>query len=339
MGGLLLLVKERRVYGTQSVLVLWRHIGRLTGMNPTGGTPRRMRPLLFVLGLQLTVGAVFLVLVASGALPFVGSSEDSDSASVTSARTSHFDGPAAFKLVRMQLAYGPRPAGSPQLRKLGAKLRALLPHGRYQKVPGGLRNVVGTVPGREPSRFVVVGAHYDTKDLPGFLGANDGAGGTAALVQLARGLKPRTIGPTVKFVLFDGEETPRDVPDSDFLARGVRGSKVAARVFKHAQAMILLDFVADRHLLLPREGTSDVRLWTLLRAGARRAGVGAYFPSDVGQSIYDDHTPFQRRGVPSIDLIDWDFPCYHRACDNLSAVSEKSLDASGEAVAAMLPTL
>jgi hypothetical protein len=298
-----------------------------------------MRPLFLVLGVQLAVGATFLVLVASGALPFVGSSDHSDGASVTSAKTSRFHGPAAFNLLKMQLSYGPRPAGSPPLRRLGAKLRTLLPHGRYQQVPGGLRNIVGTVPGRDPSRFVVVGAHYDTKDIDGFLGANDGAGGTAAVVQLARELKPRTIRPTVKFVLFDGEETPRGVPDSEFLARGDRGSKVAARAFAKAQAMILLDFVADRRLSLPREGTSDVHLWALLRAGAGRAGVAAYFPNDVGPSIYDDHTPFQARGVPSIDLIDWDFPCYHKACDDLSSVSERSLDASGEAVAAMLPTL
>ena len=33
-----------------------------------------------------------------------------------------------------------------------------------------------------------------------------------------------------------------------------------------------------------------------------------------------------------IDLIDFDFPCFHRTCDDLSAVSEGSLDASGETV-------
>jgi len=59
----------------------------------------------------------------------------------------------------------------------------------------------------------------------------------------------------------------------------------------------------------------------------------------VGLGIEDDHTPFERAGVPSIDLIDWDFPCFHKTCDNLSAVSEKSLDASGEAVAGLLSTL
>jgi glutaminyl-peptide cyclotransferase len=296
----------------------------------------RMRPLLVVLAVQLVVATVFLVLVATDNLPFT--SGDSSGAPAAK-RADRFDGPAAFRLLKVQLSYGPRPAGSRPSRRLAAKLRGLLPRGRYQSVPGGLRNVVGTVPGKEPRRFVVVGAHYDSKDMPGFLGANDGAGGTAAVVELARRLKPRAIGPTVKFVLFDGEESPRGVPDSQFLARGLRGSKVAARRFREAEAMILLDFVADLDLSIPQEGTSDPGLWLRLRRAAARAGVGRYFPDAVGGGIYDDHTPFQRQGVPAIDLIDFDFACFHKTCDDLSAVSEKSLDASGEAVAALLPTL
>jgi hypothetical protein len=295
-----------------------------------------MRPLYAVLATQLVVALVFVVLVATDSLPFTGGGDGDASPAKVANR---FDGPAAFGLLKLQLGYGPRPAGSPESRKLAARLRALMPNGRFQKVPGGLRNVVATVPGKDPKRFVVVGAHYDSKDQPGFLGANDGAGGTAAVVQLARRLKPRTIRRTVKFVLFDGEESPRGVPDEQFLARGLRGSKVAAKAFKHADAMILLDFVADKDLSLPREGTSDVKLWARLRTSAIRAGVGRYFPDSPGVGIEDDHTPFLQRGVPSIDLIDWDFPCYHKTCDNLSAVSEQSLDASGEAVAGLLSTL
>jgi peptidase M28-like protein len=296
----------------------------------------RMRPLLIVLGVQLVLGATFLVLVASGTL--LSGSEDKTSVD-KAPRADRFDGPAAFRLVKLQLSYGPRPAGSKPSRRLATKLRSLLPKGGFQPVPHGLRNIVGTVPGRDPSRFVVVGAHYDSKDIPGFLGANDGGSGTAGVVQLARQLEPRTIGPTVKFVLLDGEESPRGTPDSRFLATGLRGSKVAARKFSKAQAMILLDFVGDKHLSLPREGTSNIALWSRLRKAAARAGVGSYFPDAAGEGIYDDHTPFLRAGVPSIDLIDFDFPCFHKTCDNLSAVSEQSLDASGEAVAALLPTL
>ena len=163
-----------------------------------------MRPLFVVLAVQLVVAVVFVMLIATGSLPFVNESDDNGGAAAAQ-RADRFDGAAAFRLLELQLSYGPRPAGSPPSRKLAEKLRTLLPNGSFQAVPGGLRNVVGTVPGRDPRRFVVVAAHYDSKDIPGFVGANDGASGTAAVVQLARQLEPRTIGPTVKFVLFDGE--------------------------------------------------------------------------------------------------------------------------------------
>jgi peptidase M28-like protein len=244
------------------------------------------------------------------------------------------DEKAAWSRLVRQVRLGPRPAGSPASRKLAQELKAALPRGTFQSVPGGLRNVVGFVPGRDPSRTVVVGAHYDTKDLPGFVGANDGAGGTSLVVQLARTIKPKQLRPSVVFILFDGEESPDD--QGDFLETGLRGSKAAAPRYRKAEAMILLDFVADRNLVLPREGYSDPRLWRRLRAAARRVGTAAVFPAKSDVAIADDHLPFLDLGVPSIDLIDFDYACWHRTCDNLSQVSKRSLDAVGETVYELL---
>jgi len=234
---------------------------------------------------------------------------------------------------------GPRPAGSPASRKLAAQLKAALPRGSYQPVPGGLRNVVGFVRGRDPGRYVVVAAHYDTKDLPGFVGANDGASGTAVLVQLARTIKPRTIGPSVVFLALDGEEVPAGKPDGQFLTYGIRGARVAAPVYRKARAMILLDFVGDRDLSLPREAGSDPALWQKLRRAAARVGVASLFPPRTTGPVLDDHYPFAREGVPSIDLIDFEFPCWHRGCDDLSAVSMRSLDAVGETIVELLRSM
>ena len=187
---------------------------------------------------------------------------------------------AAWARLVSQVRLGPRPAGSPASRKLATQLKAELPRGSFQAVPGGLRNVVGFVPGRDPSRTVVVGAHYDTKDLPGFVGANDGAGGTALVVELARTVKPKELRPSVVFILFDGEESPRDAT-GDFYSTGLRGSKAAAPRYRKAEAMILLDFVADRDLTLPREGSSNPALWRKLRAAARRVGTLSVFPAST----------------------------------------------------------
>lgn len=296
-----------------------------------------MKLLGIVLAVQVVLGITLVALVATDNLPFTGDHEaDGSPARPAAVHVDRFDGAAAFRLLRRQVALGPRPAGSPESRRLARLLKRIVPRGRYQAVPGGLRNVIGTVRGREPG-YVVVGAHYDTKDIPGFVGANDGASGTAVAAELARSVRrPRH---TVHFIFFDGEESPRGVPDSDFEEEGLRGSKVAAPVFAGARAMVLLDFVGDRSLSIPRESNSAPGLWQKLRSAARRAGAGRVFPDRVSGGVLDDHIPFASSGVPSIDLIDFNFPCWHRRCDHLSAVSERSVDAVGETIYELLRDL
>src|SRR5436189_4918608 len=190
-----------------------------------------MRPL----SLAISVVAVTAVVLACSDAP-------------DAARAPHkgrFNGAAAWRLLEWQVELGPRPAGSPASRRLARRLKRLLPHGHYERVPGGLHNVVGTIPGRS-RRYVVVGAHYDTKDLPGFVGANDGASGTAVLTQLARTIKPHKLRRSLVFLALDGEEAPAGIPDDEFLEGGVRGAKVAAPIYRRARAMILLDFVGNK---------------------------------------------------------------------------------------------
>jgi len=142
--------------------------------------------------------------------------------------------------------------------------------------------------------------------------------------------------PTIVFILFDGEESPAGTPDEQFEAKGLRGSQIASRRYSNAEAMILVDLVGDRDLAIPREGYSDERLWARLRVAARRSGASRAFPPREQPSVLDDHVPFVRAGVPSIDLIDFDFPCFHRSCDDLSAISRESLDATGETIMELL---
>ncbi|HZB05011.1 MAG TPA: M28 family metallopeptidase [Thermoleophilaceae bacterium] len=288
-----------------------------------------MKLLGIVLAVQVALGLTLVALVATNNLPFTGDDEADGSTTPAAAVVDRFDGAAAFRLLRRQVELGPRPAGSPESRRLADLLQRIVPRGRYQEVPGGLRNVIGTVRGREPG-YIVVGAHYDTKDIPGFVGANDGASGTAVVAQLARTIRrPRH---TIHFVFFDGEESPRGAADADFEEKGLRGSKVAAAAFSNARAMVLLDFVGDRELTIQYESNSSPALWRRLRDAARRAGAIRFFPGGNQGAISDDHIPFLRRGVPSIDLIDFDFPCWHRRCDDMSAVSARSVNAVGETV-------
>ena len=253
------------------------------------------------------------------------------------ATVNRFNGRGAFSLLREQVQdYGWRPAGSEALRRLAVRLRALMPRGRLEDVPGhpGLRNVVGSVPGRMPA--IVVGAHYDVEAAPrGFVGANDGAAGTAAVVTLARAFAraPRPANArALRFVLFDGEEEPAGC--EPFIECGIRGSTAYAK--RHAaqtRAFVLLDYVAERAgLRFTREQGSDPALWAQLRRAAAAVGVGSLFSGETSGPVIDDHTPFTQRGVRAIDIIDFDYPQRDSLADNLDAVSERSLDAVGEAV-------
>jgi len=153
------------------------------------------------------------------------------------------------------------------------------------------------------------------------------------MLELARGLqkaKRAKNAPPIWFVAFDGEEA---TDDNDFLGTGVRGAKAFAK--KHGskiRELVLLDFVANKNLAIPYEASSDRAMWADLREAAERVGADSAFPGTRQGVVEDDHTPFVRRGVPAIDLIDFNFPCWHKACDDLTAVSKASLDKSGEAV-------
>ena len=104
--------------------------------------------------------------------------------------------------------------------------------------------------------------------------------------------------------------------------------------------MVLLDFVGEKDLSIPRESNSSIRLWAKLRAAAERADVADTFPPETrerrGSTTTSRSSP---AGVPAIDLIDFDFDCWHRTCDDMSAVSEDSLDRVGETVMELLPRL
>jgi glutaminyl-peptide cyclotransferase len=255
------------------------------------------------------------------------------------ARSDRFDAARAMRLVRLQLSAGTRPAGSPQLRRLAVRLKALLPAARFEDVPDhpGLRNVVGEIPGASPA--IVLGAHYDTEYHPrGFVGANDAAAAVATVVETARVLRatPRPAGaPAIRFVLFDGEEEP--APTADFYRDALRGSK--AYVKAHAgetRAMVLLDYIGNRGVRLPREATSDPAVWAKVRAAAAHVGVAAIFPDVAEVGITDDHAPFLRAGVPAVDLIDWSYAYRDTARDTYDKLAPSSIDAVGETIIQLL---
>jgi glutaminyl-peptide cyclotransferase len=247
-----------------------------------------------------------------------------------------------MSLVDRQVAVGQRPAGSPQLRALAETLRGMLPNGRFEPFPSkgsqqGLRNIVGVIPGTAPGPAILIGAHYDTEWHPqGFVGANDSAAGTAAVIELARTLPSELPADhrEIRFVLFDGEEDPPGCTDARFATCALRGSRAYAAAHPgEVGQMILLDYIANKGARIPREGNSNAALWSQLRAAAEDVGAGDTFPAGDQVPIIDDDIPFLQQGVPSIDLIDFSYPYADTVRDTPDKLSPAALDAVGDTVA------
>jgi glutaminyl-peptide cyclotransferase len=324
---------------------------------PNGSTPPRaddgdgggrlsVKLLVVALVGQLVLFGGLIALTVHGFPFFNGPNHDDEplatsqrAGTVPNANINRFEGKRAMATAKMQIDAGPRPAGSPALRRVALKLRAELPNGRFENVLAkpGLRNIVGELPG--PGPVIVIGAHYDTINRPkGFVGANDSAAAVGAVVELARALKKvqrSAVAPGVRFVLFDGEEEP--APTDDFYADALRGSKSYVQLHaEEVRAMVLLDYIGNKGVRLPREGTSTASLWDEVRAASKRVGVQAIFPDKTQTSIFDDHTPFLRAQIPAVDLIDWTYPHTHKLSDSYDKLSERSVDAVGETIVELI---
>ena len=290
---------------------------------------------------------------AAGALAAGGCGEDSEDGSGTrgSDQTSEFgfDEERAFQDVEAQVRFGPRPAGSEASERtvdfIESSLRRMGLDDVSTQMP--LRNVIGRVGRGAPT--VVIGAHHDTKDIPGFVGANDGASGVAAVLEIARGVRRLSrrgdLDGTYYFAFFDGEEARGDRP---FEEDGTRGSRQLIQIAEAGatgfiphpddiEAMFLLDMVGDCDLTIPREANSDEDLYALLE--------GEAFGGET-TAILDDHIPFLEAGVPAVDIIDFDFgpgsspgAWWHTTEDTIDKVCPESLGQAGEAVLGALVSL
>jgi glutaminyl-peptide cyclotransferase len=152
---------------------------------------------------------------------------------------------------------------------------------------------------------------------------------------------PRPRAREVRFVLFDGEEPEAGLPEesANFYQEGLRGSRayVAANPDRTA-AMVLLDYVGNRGLQLPREASSTARCGLACAPPPAGSAPRGLFPNRTGPTIVDDHTPFLRAGVPAVDLIDWSYPG-HSLADGLDKISRRSLNGVGETVVQLVAGL
>ncbi|HKW34095.1 MAG TPA: M28 family peptidase [Candidatus Acidoferrum sp.] len=202
-----------------------------------------------------------------------------------------------------------------------------------------VRNLATELPGAAVrSEIVVVGAHYDTAyDCPA---ADDNTSGTAALLELARLLKPSHPARTVRFVAFVNEEPP-------YFQTANMGSWVYAKKAHAARENIVaaisletigmyMETPGSQHypagfgLLYPSQGdfiafVGNVGSRGLVRDTLRSFRRGTAFPSQ-GSAVpgwiagvgWSDHWSFWQEGYPAVMVTDTALfrnPNYHQPSD------------------------
>lgn len=273
-----------------------------------------------------------------------------------------FDGASAMALVEAQVAYGPRVPGTEgharQLDWMLARLDSLSPDvvaDTFQHVTaaGESLTLVNVLARFEPAatRRILLLAHWDTRprsdqaldsslhDIP-VPGANDGGSGTAVLLELASMLSesPAPLGVDLLFV--DGEDYGPGIEDMLLGA-----TRYASRIDADDRPIygLLLDMVGDAAPSFPVEGNSanyaNVVVQKVWRA-AERLGYRSYFPTRVGGTVTDDHIPLNEAGLPTANLIDFEYgpdnAYWHTPEDTPDKLSAATLRMVGEVVAELI---
>lgn len=258
-----------------------------------------------------------------------------------------FSGTRAYRHVQAQLEAGARTPGSEgagrvadyivaELRKQGWEVREQ--RFLYRGVP--LRNIVG-IRGEGP--ILLLGAHYDTRraadqdpdparrgePVPG---ANDGASGVAVLLELARVLSREPLRAQVWLAFFDGE----DQGGIDGWPWSVGASYMAQHLEVLPRAVVIVDMVGDRDPQFYLEGNSHPVLRQAIWDLAHELGYRDLFIPTVRHTLLDDHVPFRQRGIPAVDIIDFDYPYWHTAADTADKVGPETLERVGRLLEAIV---
>ncbi|MEX1026098.1 MAG: M28 family peptidase [Planctomycetota bacterium] len=282
-----------------------------------------------------------------------------------------FDAERAWQHLMKQVEFGPRPSGSTALERQRAWMTEHLEALGHTVVREAFteQTIVGPIeyanlyvdlpPTRSDAdapELVILATHFDTKSLNfRFVGANDGASGTAVLLEFARiftHAKAPERDYTLRLLFLDGEEA---IGEWDPISKNnTYGSRYHARRLEDAgraddvRACIVLDMVGDADLQLATDLRSDRQLLELVFATAREMGFEEYVDG-VRKEILDDHLSFQAVGIPSVDLIDAEYgpvslgsnmgAYWHTAEDVPARCSPESLDVIGRLVLRVLPKL
>jgi glutaminyl-peptide cyclotransferase len=215
----------------------------------------------------------------------------------------------------------------------------------FARTPIGIlpmRNFIVKFPGKKDG-IIVLASHYETnywlKDI-NFIGANDGACTTALLIALGQYYREHPPqGYSVWLLFDDGEEsiTP-NWTDSDSLygTRHIAAKWSADGTLGKIKAFIVADMIGWKNMNIDREGNSTPWLLDDLAKAGHDTGHSNYLFRNSG-AVDDDHLPFKQRGVPVLDVIDFEYGTptdpeayHHTALDTMDKLSAQSLQVSAD---------
>ncbi len=248
-------------------------------------------------------------------------------------------GQSALGWTKRFVELGPREAGSEKLRAQQAlitggleKLSCSVEEDAFiATAPVGslrLKNIIARFGDLDAESVVVISGHYDTLRENGFVGANDGGSSAGLLMALAERLDG-TDAPAVWIAFLDGEEATVSWSGDDhtYGSRHLAGRWAADGTARRISALINVDMIGDADLSLLYDANSDARLLDRVWMVADRLGYAAQFPRKTGY-IEDDHVSFAAVGIPSIDLIDFEYgpgnSYWHTPADTIDKLSANS---------------
>ncbi|ADW67890.1 M28 family peptidase [Granulicella tundricola] len=213
--------------------------------------------------------------------------------------------------------------------------------------PAGMQtmhNIIVKYPGKKDG-VIVLGSHYETnyplKDI-NFVGANDGACTSALLMEFGEYFRAHPPeGYSVWLVFFDGEEAVKTWGPSDSLygSRHLAAKWSQDGTLGHLKAFLNADMIGDKDLNIDHDDASTPALLDLFKVAAKNTGhEKSIYKSNT--PIQDDTVPFAKRGVPVLDVIDYeygpldektgDYAYHHTAQDSIDKISAASLQISAD---------
>jgi glutaminyl-peptide cyclotransferase len=275
------------------------------------------------------------------AQPFVSSA--SSGSEVSDRDPPAFNASRAMQYVKEIVAYGPRPIGSEDHKKVEGYILAHLKGDEVEKdnfeittTEGRfpIHNIIAKFPGSRDG-IIVIASHYDTNwplRNENYVGANDGASSSGLLLEIANQVRAKKRnGYSVWLLWDDGEESiqmPWNDSESLYGVRHLAQKWQDVGTLKKIKAFILEDMIGDADLNIEHDANSTPWLEELVSQAATRLGYQSHFFARA-ISVEDDHMAFVKKGVPSVDLIDLNYGYnnvfHHTPQDTLDKLSPKSL--------------